>query len=145
MYRFKLETLLNHRCHQEENCQKELAQAHRKLSDERVKLEQKKRKKQEYLEILKSKQKEYTSVSDIRLCTEYIQQLSKEIESQAMLVNKFVKAVDLKRQDLIAVMKKHKTLKKLKHREIQAYQRKLMLDERKLMDELASTRHARKI
>jgi flagellar biosynthesis chaperone FliJ len=62
-----------------------------------------------------------------------------------MLVNKFVKAVDLKRQELITVMKKHKTLKKLKHREIQAYQRKLMYDERKLMDELASIRHARKI
>ncbi len=145
MYRFKLETLLTHRRHQEEKCQKELAQARKRLSDERVKLEQKKRKKQEYLEILKSKQKGHTTVTDIILYTDFIQELSKDIESQAVLVNKFVSAVDLKRQELIAVMKKYKTLEKLKNREMQVYQRKLLHDERKLMDELASIRHVRKM
>jgi flagellar biosynthesis chaperone FliJ len=42
-------------------------------------------------------------------------------------------------------MKKRKTLQKLKFKEKLAYQRTLMQDERKLMDELASIRHARKI
>ena len=58
MHRFKLEALLNHRRHQEETCQKELAQAGRRLSNELEVLEQKKRDKQESLEKLQAKKKE---------------------------------------------------------------------------------------
>ncbi len=145
MYRFKLEALLNHRRHQEEACQKELAQVRRRLSDEREKLERKKREKQESLEKLQAKKKESTTVSDIMLYMNYIQQLSKDIEDQAMHVHKTAKLVDQKRHELVSIMQKHKTLKNLKYKEQQAYQQKLMQDERKLMDELASIRHARKM
>ena len=145
MYRFKLEALLNHRRHQEEVCQKELAQVRRRLFDEREKLERKKKEKQGSLEKLKVKKKESTTVSDIMLYMNYIQQLSKDIEDQAMHVHKTAKLVDQKRQELVSIMQKHKTLKNLKYKEQQAYQQKLMQDERKLMDELASIRHARKM
>jgi flagellar export protein FliJ len=145
MYRFKLEALLNHRRHQEESCQKELAQARRSLADEREDLERKKREKQESIEQLQAKKQKSTSVSDILLYMNYIQQLSKDIEGQAMHVHKTAKLVDQKRHELVSIMQKHKTLKNLKYREQQAYQQKLMQDERKLMDELASIRHARKM
>jgi flagellar protein FliJ len=145
MYRFKLEALLNYRRHQEEACQKELAQARRRLTDKREKLEQKKKEKQESLEKLQVKKKVSTTVSDIMLYMNYIQQLSKDIEDQAMLVHKTAKLVDQKRHELVSVMQKHKTLKNLKYKEQQAYQQKLMQDERKLMDEIASIRHARKM
>jgi len=145
MYRFKLEALLNHRRHQEEVCQKELAQVRRRLFDEREKLERKKREKQESLEKLQAKKKESTTVSDIMLYMNYIQQLSKDIEDQAMHVHKTVKLVDQKRHELISIMQQCKTLKNLKNKEHQAYQQKLMQDERKLMDERASIRHARKM
>jgi flagellar export protein FliJ len=71
--------------------------------------------------------------------------LSKDIEDQAMHVHKTVKLADQKRHELISVMQKRKTLKKLKYKEQQAYQQKLMQDERKLMDEIASIRHGRKV
>jgi flagellar export protein FliJ len=145
MYRFKLEALLTHRRYQEEAGQKELAQVRRKLSDERGKLDRKKREKQESLEKLQAKKKESTTVSDILLYMNYIQQLSKDIEGQAMHVHKSAKLVDQKRHELVSIMQKHKTLKKLKYKEQQAYQQKLLQNERKLMDELASIRHARKM
>jgi len=145
MYRFKLEALLSHRRHQEEACQKELAQARRRLTDEREKLERKKKEKQESLEKLQVKKKESKTVSDIMLYMNYIQQLSKDIEDQAMHVHKTAKLVDQKRHELVSIMQKHKTLKNLKYKEQQAYQQKLMQDERKLMDELASIRQARKM
>jgi flagellar FliJ protein len=145
MYRFKLEALLNYRRHQEEACQKELAQARRRLTDKREKLERKKKEKQESLEKLQVKKKVSTTVSDIILYMNYIQQLSKDIEDQAMLVHKTAKLVDQKRHELVSIMQKHKTLKNLKYKEQQAYQQKLMQDERKLMDEIASIRHARKM
>jgi len=145
MYRFKLEALLTHRRHQEEVGQKELAQAQRKLSDEREKLDQKKREKQESLKSLQAKKKESTTVTDILLYMNYIQQLSKEIEDQAMRAHKTAKIVDQKRHELVSIMQKHKTLQKLKNKEQQAYQQKMMQNERKFLDEIASIRHARKM
>ena len=106
MYRFKLEALLSHRRHQEEVCQKELAQAGRRLSDERELLERKKREKQENLEILQTKKKESTTVSDIMLHINYIRQLSKDIEDQAVHTHNTAKLVDQKREELISIMQK---------------------------------------
>jgi flagellar export protein FliJ len=145
MYRFKLEALLNHRRHQENACRMELAQAQRRLSDEREKLEQKKGEKQESLEKLQAKKKEGMNVADIMLYMNYIQQLSKDIEDQAKHVHETAKLVAQKRHGLVSIMQKHKTLKNLKYKEQQAYQQKLMQDERKFIDELASIRHARKM
>jgi len=145
MYRFKLEALLNHRRHQEEACQKELAQARRRLSNERGELDRKKKDKQESLEKLQTKKKESTTVCGIMLYINYLQQLSKDIEDQALRVHRAVKLVDQKRHELISIMQKRKTLKTIKHKEKQAYQQKLMQDERKSMDELASIRHARQM
>ena len=145
MYRFRLEALLNHRRYQEEVCQKELAQAQIELSDERVKLNQKKNLKQESLEKLQTKKKENPTVTDIMLHMNYLTKLSKDIENQALRVQKSTTLVELKRHELISIMKKRKTLKKIKDKDWQSYQQKLMQDERKLMDEAASTRHVRKI
>jgi flagellar export protein FliJ len=145
MYQFKLEALLNHRRYQEEACQKELAQARRKLCAKREKLDRKRREKRESLEKLQAKKNNSTTVSDIMLYMNYIAQLSKEIEEQALRVRKSSKLVDQKRHELISIMQKRKTLKKIKYKEWRAYQQKLIQDERKLMDELASIRHARKM
>ena len=145
MYQFKLEALLTHRRHQEEAGQKELAKVRRKLFDEREKLNRIKREKQKSLEKLQAKKKDSTTVSNILLYMNFIQQLSKEIENQALRVHKSTKIVDHKRHELVSIMQKHKTLKKLKDKEQQAYQQKLMQNERKAIDELASIRHARKM
>ncbi len=142
MYRFKLEALLKHRCHQEEACQKELAQAQRKLDDEQEELSRKKREHRENIQKLQTKQKESGDVSGIILYINYIQQLSKEIEDQTGRVQEAAKMVDQKRNELILIVKKRKTLEKLKDKEWQTHQQKMMQDERKLMDEIASTRYA---
>ena len=82
MYRFKLEALLNHRRHQEEVCQKELAQTERQLADEQSMLRRQKREMRENIQKLQTKQKESINVSVIILSVNYIQQLSKNIENQ---------------------------------------------------------------
>ncbi|UCD77010.1 MAG: flagellar export protein FliJ [Desulfobacterales bacterium] len=144
MYRFKLEALLNHRRHQEEICQKELARLQRQLADEQEKLRRQKQQKRENVQKLKVRQKESASVSDIILYMNYIEQLSKEIEEQATCVHEAAKKVNHKRNELIGIMKKRKTLEKLKEKDWLAYQKKMMQDERKLMDEVATTQRARK-
>ena len=145
MHRFKLEALLNHRRHQEEVCQKELAQTERLLADEKGRLRRRKREHRENIQQLQAKQKANINVSDIILAVNFIQQLSKKIEDQTKCVREATKTVNQKRNELIMIVKKRKTLEKLKEKELLAYQKKMMQNERKLMDELASTRHARKM
>jgi len=142
MYRFKLEALLIHRRHQEDACQKELGQARRKLADKQEELGRKKRENRENIQKLQTKQKEGAGVSGIILYINYIQQLSKDIEDQTGRVQEAAKKVDQKRNELILIVKKRKTLEKLKDKEWQTYQQKMVQDERKLMDEIASTRYA---
>ena len=145
MHRFKLEALLNHRRHQEEICQKELAQTERQLADEEGKLRRQKREQRENIQKLHAKQKERINVSVMILSVSFIQRLSKNIENQIKCVREATKKVNQKRNELIIIVKKRKTLEKLKEKEWLAYQKKMMQNERKLMDEVASTRHARKM
>jgi flagellar FliJ protein len=145
MYRFKLEALLNHRRHQEETCQKALAQAQQQLAAEQLKLRRKKEEKRENLCRLQEAQHKSISVSSIILYVNYIAQLTKSIEDQNLCVREVTKKVNQKRNELIAAVKKRKTLEKLKEREWQAYQKKMLLNERKFMDDIASTRYARKM
>jgi len=145
MYQFKLEALLHHRRHQEEICQKELAGLQRQLADKQDKLRRQRQQKRDTIQKLQTSQKESPRVSDIVLFMNYIAHLSKEIEVQAICVREAAKKVNQKRNELIGIVKKRKTLEKLKEKDWLAYQKKMMQDERKLMDEVATTRHARKM
>ena len=145
MYRFKLQALLNHRRHQEEVSQKELAEAQRGLSDAQEKLKGIKRQKRENIQQLHARQKERHNAANILMFTNYIEQLTRDIESQRQRVQQAAKTVTLKRDRLIAVMKKRKTLERLKEKGWLAYQQKMMQVERKFNDEVAATRHVRKM
>ena len=145
MYRFKLQTLLNHRRHQEEVCQIELAEAQRGLTDAQEKLRRLKKAKRENIQKLQARQKEHHNISNILIFINYIEQLSRDIAAQMQQVRKASKNVTQKRDNLIAIMKKRKTLEKLKEKERLDYQQKGMQAERKFNDEVASTRHIRKM
>ena len=145
MYRFKLQTLLNHRRHQEEVCQIELAEAQRGLTDAQEKLRRLKKAKRENIQKLQARQKEHHNISNILIFINYIEQLSRDIAAQMQQVRKASKNVKQKRDNLIAIMKKRRTLEKLKEKERLDYQQKGMQAERKFNDEVASTRHIRKM
>jgi flagellar FliJ protein len=145
MYRFKLQALLNHHRHQEEVCQKELAEAQRTLTEAQEKLRLIKKNKRVNIQKLQARQKECRNVSNILIFTNYIEQLSRDIEAQMQPVRKASKNVIQKRDNLITLMKKRKTLEKLKEKEWLEYQQKMMQAERKFNDEVAATRHIRKM
>ena len=145
MYRFKLQALLNHRRHQEEVCQKELAEAQRDLSDAREMLKCIKRDKRDNIQKLQAMQNERHNASKVLLFINYIEQLSRDLDLQLQQVHSASKHVTQKRDNLIAIMKKRKTLEKLKEKGWLEYQQKMMQAERKFNDEVAATRHIRKI
>jgi flagellar FliJ protein len=145
MYRFKLQALLDHHRHQEEVCQKELAEARRTLTDAQEKLRRIKKDKRENIQKMQARQKERHNISNILIFSNYIEKLSRDIEARIQQVRKASKNVTQKRDNLITLMKKRKTLEKLKEKEWLEYQQKMMQDERKFNDEVAATRNIRKM
>ena len=145
MYRFKLQALLSHRRHQEEVCQKELAEAQRDLTDAREKLRCLKKDKRVNIQKLQTRQEGRHHPSEILIFINYISQLSSEIKAQVQQVHKAEENVTQKRNNLIAIVKKRKTLEKLKEKEWLEYQQKMLQAERKFNDEVAATRHFRKM
>ena len=143
MYHFKLQALLNHRRHQEEVCQKELAEAQRDLSDTQKKLKSIRKDKRDNIQKLQARQTERHNASNILIFINYIEQLSRDLDAQMQQVDHTSQHVTEKRDNLIAIMKKRKTLEKLKEKQWLEYQQKMMQAERKFNDEIAATRYIR--
>ncbi len=145
MYQFKLQPLLNHRRHQEEVRQKELAMAQRDLSAARERLTELKKEKRENIQQMHARQQERHNAANVLMFTNYIDQLSRDITAQKQLVQQAAQTVTRRRDRLITIMKKRKTLEKLKEKEWLAYQQKMTQSERKFNDEVAANRHVRKM
>ena len=137
MYQFNLEPLLNHRRYQEEILQKELAVLKSHLAEEKHNLGVIKKKKRKYLKQLQEKQQGGRPVSEIRLYLNFVNHLSRELEAQNQQVQKAEKRFNMKRQELMNMMKKRKTLEKLKEKGLQAHRQKEQKNERDFMDEVA--------
>ena len=137
MYKFNLEPLLNHRRYQEEVLQKELAGLKIRLAAEKDKLWVLRQKKRKFVQQLQEKQIDGRPASEIKLYIDFVDQLSKEMEAQRQNVLEAERNFNLKRQDLIAAMKKRKTLDRLKEKGLQAYEQEQLKKERSFMDEVA--------
>ena len=144
MYRFNLESLLNHRRYQEEILQKELAGLKVRLAAEKDKLWILRQKKRKYVQELQEKQTDGRPVSEIKLFVDFVEQLAKEMKAQSQNVLHAERDLNLKRQDLIAAMKKRKTLDRLKEKGLQAYEHEQLKKERSFMDEVASRQFTQK-
>ena len=138
MYQFNLEPLLNHRRYQEEVLQKGLAELKIRLEAEKEKLWLLRKKKRETLMLLQEKQTDGRPASEIKLYIDFNEQLSKKMEAQKQNLLEAERRFSLKRQDLIAAMKKRKILDRLKEKGLQAYEREQLKKERSLMDEVAA-------
>ena len=123
--------------------QKDLAESKKELINEQMKLRVQKDAKRQCVQGLHQKQQTSKSAGDILSYFIYIDRLSNEIDIQQQCVisaeGKFIAI----RNDLIAAMKKRKSLEKLKERQGCTYQQEIQRNERNLMDEVASNRHIR--
>ena len=137
MYQFNLESLLKHRCYQEEILRKELADLKMRMEAEKDRLKALRQKKHKTLLALRQKQSDGLRTSEIKLYNDFLDQLSKEMEVQWQKVMEAERNFNKKRQDLIVAMKKRKTLDRLKEKGLLAYEQELSKKERSFMDEVA--------
>jgi flagellar FliJ protein len=144
MFKFNLQSLLNHRRYQEEVLQKQLAQSRNRLVAEQNKLRRLKEKKREYSQRLQQRQKESGTAPGLILYLQYLDRLSKELAYQNRQVIAAEKDFKNRRNDLIDIMKKRKVLEKLKEKRSKAYHQQILKNERKFMDEVAAHQFSRK-
>ncbi len=85
------------------------------------------------------------NTSNILIFINYIKQITRDMDAQVQEVNLASQQVTQKRDNLIAIVKKRKTLEKLKEKQWLEYQKNMMQAERKFNDEVAATRHIRKM
>jgi len=144
MYQFNLEPLLNHRRYQVEVLQKELADLKIRLDAEKDKLWVLREKKRKTVLQLQEKQTDGRPASEIKLYIDFVEQLSKKMEAQRQKVLEAERNFSLKRQDLVAAMKKRKILDRLKEKGLQVYEQEQLKKERIIMDEVAGHQFSQK-
>ena len=137
MYRFNLESLLNHRRYLEEVLQKELADLKIRLETEKDTLWALRQKRRKTVLQLQENQTDGRPASEIKLYIDFVEHLLKEMEAQRQKILEAERLFHLKRQELVAAMKERKILDRLKEKGLQAYEQEQLKKERNLMDEVA--------
>lgn len=144
MFRFRLQSLLQHRKHLEDDCQKDLARARTDLQKEEQALNRFQARKTDQQRKMQDKQKGRHTVTEIRHFQNFLLALEQDIERQQQRVIEYQARFDEKRSNLMEAMKQRKILERLKENERHRYHRDQQKKERSQMDEVASGRHIRK-
>ncbi len=137
MYKFSLEPVLKYRKLLEEDLQKDFAVLKRQLLDERGRLSNYEQVRDRFSEELQQKQMKNICVSDILLYSDYLQQVSKEIEKQLEKILEAEKNVDQKREELVGAMKNRKMIDRLREKGLKGHVQELSKKEQDLMNEAA--------
>lgn len=143
MFKFKFESLLNHRRHEEEVAQKLLSEARMDLRREQSLLRRIKKSRREQIHQLKDLQTGALAPQEITLSLQYINQLGERLEQQQEKVHQAQQRVGQRQQALVGAVKKRKMLEKLKDTEHRRYRLEQIKNDRKFMDEVAVSRHIR--
>lgn len=142
-FNFRLETVLQHRRHIEETCQRELAAALAELADEKTSLARLEASRDRYRQELQQKLKSSVTASEMLLFQRYLDRLSLDIASQKIKADAAAQLSEKKRTELIAALKNRKVLEKLKEKQTAAAARTALKQEQGLINEVAVTRHVR--
>lgn len=139
MYHFTLEPVLRHRKLIEEELQKEMAATKRLLLSEKKKLLDLEESKSRCLRELQAKQAEGIRALDISLYSDFIGQVTIQIEAQVKRIEGVERSLAKKRKNLVKAMKKRKTVDQLKKNRLMAYELNERRKEQKWIDEIALT------
>jgi flagellar FliJ protein len=143
MFKFRFESLLNHRRHEEEVAQKMLSEARMDLRREQSDVRRIKKRRREQIQQLKHLQTGFLAPQEITLCLQYIDQLGERLERQQEKVRQAQQRVGQRQQALLGAVKKRKMLEKLKEAGHRRYRREQHKKDLKFMDEVAVNRHIR--
>jgi flagellar protein FliJ len=139
-YQFKLEALRQYRVFQEEERQKELAEASR-MRDQQVEIlaeliDLRNRTEQD----MKTKQNGGITGPYLTIFSDYLNKLASDIFSQQHKVADAENNLEKSREAVLAAMQKRKTLDKLKEKGLKEHMSRLSREEEKFINEMAISR-----
>jgi len=142
-FKFKLQPVLKHRQKKEDILKKELAEIRQLYEKEKQLLEQLKSKLAELQEELRVKQCSSVDASDIAVCSNYIDRVQREIETQVSRVADIAKEVIKAQERLMQASRDKKVLEKLHDKKYEEHKQESERIEQGLIDEIATVRHGR--
>lgn len=143
MFRFKLDPLLRHRKHLEEECQKELAALQQTLAQETARLDALHGRRAGAESRLRTLQAGKTDVPAILDTMAYLRRLEGEIGAQEKTVETARLACENQRCELVAAMKGRKIIEKLKEKGHTAHRAEEVRNHQNFMNEIAINRFTR--
>lgn len=141
-FRFRLQSVLEHKEKIEEEEQRELARLKeiQKNEEERLQWLQMTR-VQEMLELQEKSAQGVLDVVEIQMYHGHLKRLDREIVEQEIALQRITAEVEEQRRRLLKASQERKTYEKLKEKHRAAFEAALDEEERKLIDELATTRY----
>jgi flagellar FliJ protein len=139
-YQFKLEALRRYRVFQEDERQKDLAEALRQRDQQAQILARLVDLRDRTEKDLKARQKDGVTGPQLTMYSNYLNKLGSDIFSQNHKVAQAEKNLGDKREALLEAMQKRKTLDKLKEKGLKAYLDRLSREEEKFINEMAISR-----
>ena len=142
-FKFRLETILQHRRRIEEDCQRKLAAALAELAKEKRGLAGSEASRDRDREEFQQKLKSNMTASEMLLYQRYFDQLAFDIADQKRKVAAAAQLLEKRRTELVAALKKRKVLDKLKEKQMTAAVKKKLKQEQDFMNEMAVIRYTR--
>jgi flagellar protein FliJ len=139
-FKFALEALLNHRLHQEEIIQKELAVCACGVRDEKMILARIQQDKEKAVAEIHQKQLRGIAISEHILYANFLEGLARNMVVQQEKVKESEKKFAQKRDDLIDAVKKRKTIENLREKGLAVFSRKMLKLDQDFLDEVGICR-----
>lgn len=138
LFNFKLQTALDLKLKQEDQ-QKELMGKLQQKYQQQLELLNRFEDRLIYLQKqLRTQQREYVELPKIKTYEDYMPVLNSRIEDQSAQVEKILAEIHQAREVLVGLMQERKVLEKLKVKKYAEYQKELLAEEQKNIDEMAT-------
>jgi flagellar export protein FliJ len=140
---FRLQQILNYKSSKVDTLEVEFAQLKTAYQNEVDILRQFQQTRNQRVSALHQHQNGKLNCDTIQLHHQYLQTLGEFIAQQAILVEEAKYKVDVKRDELVRVVKDQKTLEKLRDNHLAERKRELYRREARIVDDLVTSRYGR--
>jgi len=144
-FQFRLQQYLGVKEQIEDQKELEYAKALRKVEEEKQKLEEFKRRRDESVEALRKSVQKSIAPIEIRRYNNNIERLKQQIKVQEERVAAAKAFAEQKRQELVQAMKERKAIETVKENAREEFLKEIDLSERKQVDELVSFKYTDKL
>ncbi|MCE5300216.1 MAG: flagellar export protein FliJ [Spirochaetia bacterium] len=143
-FRFKLETVLNVKEQKEELLKTELLKLQAQKIEQEQMLKEIKEKRAYFSRQKSDESKGITDIQSLIYFEQYISSLLIKIDNTKNKIKELEKQADIKRVEVVEASREKKVFEKLKKKEFEEFEKAILYNEQKVLDEIAVNKFNRK-